>query len=120
MDTTSNNSINRNKHINRKFIRLYKVEEKWYCFGSNNFSNVLYVVICNFTPVEYKDYVVGVPRSGTYKTIFSSDSEEFGGKCRKPVSVSAKKSAFLEMPYSVTLDIAPMSAMYLKRTRNKD
>ncbi len=77
------------------------------------------VVICNFTPVLYKDYVVGVPRAGIYASVLSSDSEEFGGSGRKIKPVSAKKKGQNSMPYSITLDIPPMSAVYLKRTTKK-
>ena len=76
------------------------------------------IVICNFTPVEYKDYVVGVPRSGTYKTVFSSNNKKFGGNGAEVSIVNAKKVPFLSMPYSITLDIEPMSAVYLKRVKN--
>jgi len=77
------------------------------------------IVVCNFTPVEYKDYVVGVPRSGTYAPILSSDDLEFGGSGHKIKPVSAKKKGQNSMPYTVTLDIPPMSAIYLKRTQPK-
>ncbi len=71
------------------------------------------VVVCNFTPVKYEKYIIGVPRSGTYSVVFSSSGDW------KTVSVNAKKKAFLSMPYSIELDIEPMSGIYLRRTRNK-
>lgn len=37
------------------------------------------LVVCNFTPVVYHDFKVGVPFKGKYKEIFNSDREEFGG-----------------------------------------
>ena len=77
------------------------------------------VVICNFTPVEYKDYIVGVPRSGTYASVLTSDSLEFGGSGRKIKPISAKKKGQNSMPYTITLDIPPMSAIYLKRIQPK-
>ena len=77
------------------------------------------VVICNFTPVEYKNYIVGVPRGGTYASVLSSDSIEFGGSGRKIKPVSARKKPQNSMPYSITVDIAPMSAVYLRRTQPK-
>ena len=75
------------------------------------------IVLCNFTPVEYKDYIVGVPRGGTYAPVLSSDSAQFGGSGRKIKPVTAKKKAQNTMPYSITLDVPPMSAVYLKRTQ---
>ncbi len=77
------------------------------------------VVICNFTPVEYTNYIVGVPRSGTYSPVLMSDCEEFGGSGRKIKPTSAKKKGQNSMPYTITLDIPPMSAIYLKRTQPK-
>ena len=71
------------------------------------------IVVCNFTPVKYESYVIGVPRSGTYTTVFSSN----GMGEENPVS--AKKKPFMNMPYSIALDIEPMSAVYLKRTQKK-
>ena len=77
------------------------------------------VVICNFTPVEYKNYVVGVPRAGLYASVLSSDELQFGGGGHEIKSVSAKKKGQNSMPYSITIDIPPMSAVYLKRTTKK-
>jgi len=75
------------------------------------------VVICNFTPVEYKNYEVGVPGRGTYAPVLSSDEAMFGGGGRRVKEASAKKKPQNTMPYSITVDIPPMSAVYLKRTR---
>lgn len=38
------------------------------------------LVVCNFTPVLYEQFRLGVPRAGKYKEIFNSDSIGFGGK----------------------------------------
>ncbi len=77
------------------------------------------IVVCNFTPVEYKNYVVGVPRPGIYTEVLSSDSTKFGGSGMKIKPISAKKKAQNTMPYSIEVDIPPMSAFYLKRSRIK-
>ena len=76
------------------------------------------IVICNFTPVEYKDYIVGVPRKGCYSEVFSSAKSEFGGNGHKIKDVYAKKKSLNLMPYSINIDLAPMSAVYLKRTQS--
>jgi len=122
-------------HFYKHSKPLWEIEDSWDGFewinpGDNERSVISFVrrgkkktdeiiVICNFTPVEYKDYVVGVPRRGTYAQAFGSDCENYGGSGHCVKSVCAKKKGFGDMPYSITLDIAPMSAVYLRRTQNK-
>ena len=38
------------------------------------------VIICNFTPVDVKNYKLAVPSEGKWKEIFSSDLPKFGGE----------------------------------------
>lgn len=42
-------------------------------------KNTELIVVCNFTPVVYYDYKIGVPKPGKYIEIFNSDSLDFGG-----------------------------------------
>ena len=35
--------------------------------------------VCNFSPVSYDSYQVGVPFAGKYKEIFNSDNGKYGG-----------------------------------------
>ena len=37
------------------------------------------LVVCNFTPVSYEAFRIGVPFAGKYKEIFNSDASEYGG-----------------------------------------
>jgi 1,4-alpha-glucan branching enzyme len=47
--------------------------------NSNNLEETM-LVVCNFTPVVYDGFLIGVPFPGKYKEIFNSDSELYGGK----------------------------------------
>jgi len=38
------------------------------------------LIICNFTPVVYEHFLIGVPFQGKYKEIFNSDYVRFGGQ----------------------------------------
>ena len=46
--------------------------------SKDNKKNLL--VVCNFTPMERRDYRVGVPRRKQMKLVLNSDDVEFGGK----------------------------------------
>ena len=46
--------------------------------SKDNKKNLLF--ICNFTPMEWADYRVGVPRRKQYKLVLDSDEEQYGGK----------------------------------------
>lgn len=37
------------------------------------------LIVCNFSPVSYDSYQVGVPFAGKYKEIFNSDNGKYGG-----------------------------------------
>lgn len=74
------------------------------------------IVVCNFTPVRYENYLIGVPRAGYYAEVFSSSRKCFGGDGSCIKAVNARKKSLNSMPYSISADIAPMSAVYLRRT----
>ena len=62
-------------------------------------KNLLFV--CNFTPVERKDYRIGVPRRKQYKLILNSDERKYGGKGKKRSEIyKAEKSECDGRPYS--------------------
>ena len=52
------------------------------------------LALCNFSPVSYDSYRVGVPFAGKYKEIFNSDSEKFGGQ--GVVNARAKAAIHME------------------------
>lgn len=49
------------------------------------------VVVCNFTPVEQKNYKLGVPSEGQWQEIFSSDNAKFGGEGKNNKTVRQTK-----------------------------
>ena len=73
------------------------------------------LVVCNFTPVVYEDYKIGVPFKGKYKEIFSSDKEEFGGENHlNTVLKQSKKDECDERPNSITITVPPMGISIFK------
>lgn len=78
---------------------------------SRDYSEKL-LVICNFTPVVYENFKVGVPRAGRYKEIFCSDLERYGGEGFGSDRVQkAKEIAWDGRDYSISVEIAPLSIM---------
>ena len=68
------------------------------------------LVICNFSDVDRKDYKIGVPFSGKYKEVFSSDDVKFGG--RGFVNPRVKRSKEDECDgrvYSVRVNVPALS-----------
>jgi len=71
------------------------------------------IAVCNFVPVDRTDYRIGVPKAGSYKMVFSSDDERFGGKTElKRAGIKAEKIAMHGCDYSVSLNIPAMSVSY--------
>ena len=104
-------------HIYQKNPALYELDSSWGGFewinandadrsifsfirkSKDGKNNLLFV--CNFTPVERKDYRVGVPKQKTYKLILNSEDAEFGGNGKEcPVSYKAVQQECDGRPYS--------------------
>ncbi len=71
------------------------------------------VCVCNFTPVQYDNFVIGLPEKGTLREVLNSDEERFGGGgVRNPHVIHSVKEPFLDLPYSAKLTLPAMSALY--------
>ncbi len=71
------------------------------------------IAVCNFVPVDRTDYRIGVPKAGSYKMVFCSDDERFGGKTKlQRAGVKAEKIPMHGSDYSVSLNIPAMSVSY--------
>ncbi|MCL2739807.1 MAG: 1,4-alpha-glucan branching protein GlgB [Oscillospiraceae bacterium] len=77
------------------------------------------IAISNFTPVERKNYKFGVPQSGIYKEVFNSNWAEYGGTDARSeednVLYMVKKEHCDDKPCSLTLDIPPLTTVFLKK-----
>mgnify|MGYP004610108395 CR=1 FL=1 len=80
------------------------------------------IIICNFVPNHHIDYRFGVPESGEYKVIFNTDDKEYGGQgVSTTKKVKSKAEPMHGLSHSISVDLPPLSAMYLERihTRKK-
>ena len=74
--------------------------------SKHNKKNLLFV--CNFTPMEWTDYRVGVPRRKQYKLILNSDDKQYGGKGEeRPQIYKAVKQECDGRQYSFAYKLPP-------------
>jgi 1,4-alpha-glucan branching enzyme len=72
------------------------------------------VVVLNLTPVPRESYRVGVPESGTYVKLLSSDDHEWGGSGYGGFDrLESEPSPFHGYPQSVSLALPPLGAVVI-------
>ncbi|MFF2449175.1 1,4-alpha-glucan branching protein GlgB [Neobacillus sp. NPDC058068] len=73
------------------------------------------IIICNFTAISYPVYRIGVPKSGEYREIFTSDQEEYGGTgLINKKTILAMEEPFHGQPYSINLTIPPFGFQIIR------
>ena len=109
-------------HLYRKYPAMYEADSDWNSFewinADDNYHSVFSFVrkskngknnllfICNFTPMEWEDYRVGVPLKKQYKLIFNSDDKKYGGEGKKrPLLYKATKKECDNRPFSFAYPI---------------
>ncbi len=70
------------------------------------------LVVCNFCPVKREKYRLGVPVSGIYKPVFSSDYLKYGGSGTRIRSVKSQKIPFHGRRESISITVQPMSTVF--------
>ncbi|MCR5390171.1 MAG: 1,4-alpha-glucan branching protein GlgB [Lachnospiraceae bacterium] len=74
--------------------------------GKNNL-----IFILNMTPMEVKDYSVGVPKKGKYKLVLNSDEERFGGNgAVLPAEIKSKNFECDGKDHMILFDLPPFGA----------
>ena len=97
---------------------------KWISSDDNSNSVIVFrrfdrngneiVVVCNFQPNTHEQYSFGVPFYADYEEIFTTESPEYGGGGMFNKTVKSQNEPMHGEPYSLTIKIAPMSAMFFK------
>jgi 1,4-alpha-glucan branching enzyme len=73
------------------------------------------VVICNFTPAVREHYRIGVPVKGTWKELFNSDDQKYGGSGVANLALLPTSPVkYHGKDYSFTLTLPPLGCVVLK------
>lgn len=76
------------------------------------------VIVCNFTPVPYHHYRIGVPASGTYSELLNSDAKVYGGgDIGNGGSVNSEAIPSHALDHSLALTVPPLAMVILKLKR---
>lgn len=77
--------------------------------------NDFLVIVVNFTPVPRYQYRIGLPQAGSYKKVFNSDEERFGGNGLAIIDeVETEDIEYHNFKQSITLTIPPLSVLYYR------
>ncbi len=73
------------------------------------------LVVCNFTPVPRKKYIIGVPHVGQWEEILNSDANYYGGSGMGNYGLlEAESLASQGFSSSLTLTLPPLATLILK------
>ena len=114
-------------HLYKSHKAMYEMDQSWEGFewinaddkdrsiysymrkSENGRNNIL--VVLNMTPMERKDYQLGVDKKKKYKLLLNSDDVDFGGNGRTiPKEITAKAVKCDNKPYSLTFDLPAYGA----------
>ena len=73
------------------------------------------LVVCNFTPIPRKEFLVGVPHGGYWREMLNSDAREYAGSGIGNLGgVHAEEVPKHGRPFSLTLTLPPLAALFFK------
>ncbi len=72
------------------------------------------IAICNFTPMRRENYRIGVPVYGSYREVFTSDDEAFGGTGVHNGIVNADLEPKHGQEQSIAVTVPPLATVYFE------
>lgn len=115
---------------------LWQVEDNWDGFrwlnaDDNTRSVISYyradekgrkvLVLCNFAPVKWENYLLGVPEAADYRVALCSEEACFGGAGFERGTVYRSEEAPQgQWPRSITLDVPPLCCMLLESINTEE
>ncbi|HWN11337.1 MAG TPA: 1,4-alpha-glucan branching protein GlgB [Pyrinomonadaceae bacterium] len=79
------------------------------------------ICVANFSPLVYEDHRLGLPRSGKYKQLLNTDSEDYcGGGFGVVKSITAEKVPVHGLEYSAVITLAPLATMWFEAPKKHE
>ena len=116
--------------IYTKYGAFYEIDKSWDGFkwlnvDDNSRSSIAFmrngekgqnsvVCVCNFTPVRYDGFIIGLPQKGKLKEILNSDNEAYGGSGIKNGTVHSINEGFADLPCSAKITLPPLSVQFFE------
>ena len=104
-----------------KWIDADNAKQSIYSFYREDGREYL-VCVLNMTAASYEQFDIGVPQSGKYTEVLNSEKDIYNGcnMCNfEPVKAWKNKKAQGDLEYSITIRIAPWSAVWLTCPKRK-
>ncbi len=117
-------------HLYQRESALWEIEDSWDGFrwlnaDDRDRSSIAFmrmsrsgsspiVCVCNFTPVYYPEFHIGLPGAGRLVPLLSSDESRFGGTGAAFVPVDALPGDFREFHHYAPVSLPPLSARYYR------
>ncbi len=114
-----------------KYSELWEIENSWdgfewivaddrdnnvFIFKRRNLEGKEIIAAFNFSPVLRENYSFNVYHPGSYRVIFNSDKEKYGGSgIEYPAYIKAKKRSSDASDLSLELTLPPHSAIFIRR-----
>lgn len=84
--------------------------------GHDRYNDLL--VVLNLTPVVRQGFRIGVPTDELWEVILNSDDIEYYGSEAEEYHSAPKQIHWMQQPYSITIDLPPLSGVILKQIKN--
>lgn len=96
-------NVNDNSRSSIAFMRIAPVSQEYI------------VCVCNFTPVQYDDFIIGLPNNGTLTQILNSDDLKYGGNgVPTEQFIESSNDSFVDFKYSASVTLPPLSVQLLE------
>ena len=76
------------------------------------------IIISNFTPIERRSFVVGVPYEGTYEELLNTEMKEFGGTwTTKQADMKTTEQNYKQFSHTIEVTVPASGTLYIRPKR---